>query len=389
LRRFVMRTPIPLALSLLLSAGCGPKDETSWPSHASSYLQDGQFGVLVYVRDEAHTLVGVRVKGPGMADYGGNFQYGPPGASGHWVGSVPLGTMHPPPPLSYEVELWDGAKTRFATVVVTCFLDTAPVILAPLADAVVTSPVTFQWTAVPDAGVRYVMGVTENHVVEGKTSITLPLAPGVYDWWLEAERMEGNDRLCWSRAEQGPFSVAACGSGILYQQRLPVAGLSIVETSPLQVTLVPNPSLIDGNTALSAGVDLGYGPTLEGDSRLRDMGVELADAVTAVDELHVWVDRALPPEVSVSYLWSAYRSVDNLSWIPIPLRAPVRFGVFHSRFEIPIVRTQERYFKAVTRPLAPGITSDPAYAAVLVTELQAFAVEALPPCATGSAIAPE
>lgn len=244
----------------------------------------------------------------------------------------------------------------------------------------------------PDTGVRYTMGVTENHVVEGKTSITLPLAPGVYSWWLEAERVEGNDRLCWSRAEQGPFSVAACGSGNLYQQRFPVAGLSIVETSsplPEKVTLVPNPSLVDGNTALSAGVDLGYGPTLGGDSRLRDMGVELADAVTAIDELHVWVARALPPEVFASYLWMAYRSDDNVSWIEIPLRAPVRFGVFHPRFEIPIVRTQARYFKAVTRPLAPGITSDPAFETVVVTELQAFAVEPLPPCATGSASVPE
>lgn len=379
-----MRTSIPVTLAVVLAGGCGAKDEPSWTSHASSYQRDGQFGVLVSVRDEEHTLRGVRVKGPGMPDYGGGFQYG---AQGQWVGSVPLGTTHPPPPLSYEVELWDGAKTRFTTAVVTCFLDTAPRILSPLAGAVMTSPVTFRWTAVPDAGVRYVMGVDENHVIEG-TSLTVPLAPGVYDWWLEAERVERNERLCWSRAEQGPFTVASCGPGTLIEPRLAIAGLSLVEAlpaSPQQVALTPNPSLVDGNTALSAGIDVGYGPTLEGDSRLRDAGVELADAVSPVDELHVWVDRTLPAEVSSSYLWRAYRSDDNVSWLEIALRGPARFGLVDARFVIPITRTQGRYVKVVASPLAAGITSDPAFAAVLVTEVQAFGVEPLPPCVSASA----
>jgi hypothetical protein len=264
--------------------------------------------------------------------------------------------------------------------VVTCFFETAPVIVSPRAGAVVTSPVTFQWNAVPDAGVRYVMGVADSNVVGGQTSFTLPLAPGTYRWWLEADRVDANDRLCWSRAEQGPFDVALCGPTL--EPRFAAGGLSVVEpaqASPEAVTLAPNPALVDGNTAVSAGLDLGYGPTLDGDTGLRDMGVELAEATATVDELHVWVDRILPPEVSASYGWRAYRSDDDLTWTEIALDAPVTFGALESRFEISISRTAARYLKVVARPLAAGVTVDSAFQAVRVTEVKAIAVEA-PAC---------
>jgi hypothetical protein len=90
---------IALALVALLAAGCR-REDVSWPSHASSYLVNGQFGVRVGVRDQAHTLVSVRVRGPGMPDFGGSFEYAPPEGPGEWVASVPLGTTHPPPPLT-------------------------------------------------------------------------------------------------------------------------------------------------------------------------------------------------------------------------------------------------------------------------------------------------
>jgi hypothetical protein len=183
-------------------------------------------------------------------------------------------------------------------------------------------------------------------------------------------------------------SVAACDGGYAYAQRLPAAGLAAVETfsdSPGQITLAPNPALIDGNTAVTAVVDLGYTPSLQGDSRLRDLGVQLADAVTAVDALRVWVDRPLPPAVSAAYLWSAYRSDDNMTWTAVALSAPVTFGAFDSRFEIPIARTAARYLKVVTSPLAAGITADPAFADLFVTELEAFAVDVPPACAAATA----
>jgi hypothetical protein len=188
---------------------------------------------------------------------------------------------------------------------------------------------------------------------------------------------------CGSSGDGVGDGVVPCAEGTL-QRRFPIAGFSIVEgvgQAPEVVTLNPNASLVDGNTAVGAGVNLGYGA---GDSGFRDLGVQLADPVTSIDELHVWVDRTLPPAASSYHSWSAFLSDDNVSWTAIPLVAPVKLGVTAARFEIPIGRTAARYLKVVTRPLASGITSDPALETVLATEVQAFAVA--PPCATSAGV---
>ncbi len=153
-----------------------------------------------------------------------------------------------------------------------------------------------------------------------------------------------------------------------------VAGLSAVETfpaTPEHVTLAPNPPLVDGDTTASAGIQLGWAPAAAGDSAPRDVGVELT-AGAAVDQIRVWVDRALPLEVSSAYAWSAYSSEDDVAWTPIALTGPAQFGAVAARFEIPITRTQARYLKAVARPLPAGFSiGQPAFASVLVTEVQA------------------
>jgi hypothetical protein len=123
-------------------------------------------------------------------------------------------------------------------------------------------------------------------------------------------------------------------------------------------------------------VDVGYGTTEIGDSALGDVGLQLADAVTPVDELRVWVDRPLPPEVATGYAWSAYRSDDNVTWTAIPLSAPAQFLVLEPRFEIPIARTQARFLELVASPLPVGITSSSTFRSVLVTEVRAFAAVA-------------
>ena len=172
-------------------------------------------------------------------------------------------------------------------------------------------------------------------------------------------------------------TVESSGSGTVSIQQFPVGGLSLVElfpSIPSVVTLLPNPALIDGDLLASAGIDIGFGPSLAGDQNLRDMGVAFANGTTEVNALRLWVDRQLPPSVAGAYAFTAWSSDDNLSWTQVPVTGPVTFGVFENRFEIPIVRTQARYLKVVTRPITTAVTSDPQYRAVLVTELQPFLV---------------
>ena len=167
------------------------------------------------------------------------------------------------------------------------------------------------------------------------------------------------------------------GQGTVSVQQHPVAGLSLVEVFPAEPTtdtLSPNPALIDGNLLTSAVVDLGYAPTQAGDDNRRDLGVQFANVVTPVNTVQVWVDRLLPPELSSSYTWAAYQSDDNRVWTPVSITGPVTFGPFQNRFEIPIQETRARYLKVVTQPLRVGLTVDPAYANVFVTEMQVFLV---------------
>jgi hypothetical protein len=172
-------------------------------------------------------------------------------------------------------------------------------------------------------------------------------------------------------------SVQASGSGFVSVQQFPSGGLSLVEafpSVPSKNTLGPNPALVDGDTATSAGIDIGYAPVLAGDNNYRDLGVRFPAPITEVNQLRVWVDRPLPPEVSVTYAWTAWKSEDNDVWTEIPITGPVVFAAFNNRFEIPIARTQATYLKVVTRPLQPAVTLDRQFADVFVTELQTFLV---------------
>jgi hypothetical protein len=172
-------------------------------------------------------------------------------------------------------------------------------------------------------------------------------------------------------------TVESSGSGTVAVQQFPVGGLSLVETFPSipsLSTLLPNPALIDGDVLGSAGIDIGFGPTLAGDQNFRDVGLVFANVTTDVNALRLWVDRQLPPAVVSTYSFTAWASDDNLSWTQLPITGAVTFGVFENRFEIPIPRTQARYLKVVTRPLTTAVTTDPQYAAILVTELQSFLV---------------
>ena len=171
--------------------------------------------------------------------------------------------------------------------------------------------------------------------------------------------------------------VDSSGGGFVTLQQFPVAGLSLVEvfpSVPSRNTLQPNPALIDGDVTSSAGLDIGYAPSLNGDVNFRDMGLQFANVSTPVNSLWIWVDRQLPPDVAGAFSWTAWQSDDNLSWTEVPITGPVIFGTFQNRFEIPIARTQARYLKVVTRPLAAAVTVDPRFADIFVTEAQAYLI---------------
>jgi hypothetical protein len=172
-----------------------------------------------------------------------------------------------------------------------------------------------------------------------------------------------------------------CGSGYLIQT-FPIKGLSATEIFPKTSESIPldaNAALIDGSTVASAGVDVGSAPSLAGDVGRRDVGFENAFPYSKVNRIFVWVNQALPPEVSGAFSWTAYRSDDNLDWTAVPLEGTVQFGALDDRFEIGIAATQARYLKVVTAPLAVGVTTDARYEHISVTEVQALA--RVPSCA--------
>jgi hypothetical protein len=171
-------------------------------------------------------------------------------------------------------------------------------------------------------------------------------------------------------------TTASGTSGTVLLQQFPVPpGLSTIEgltDTPARDKLNPNPALIDGDTTVSAGVNIGFGPSTSGRTEYRDLGVQLPNTITPVNLLYVWVDKPLPAAVASAFTWTAYQSDDNQNWTPVTLAGPVVFGLFQNRFEIPITSTQARYLKVVTRPLALGVTTDTLYSDVLVTEVQTW-----------------
>jgi hypothetical protein len=175
-------------------------------------------------------------------------------------------------------------------------------------------------------------------------------------------------------------TIASGQGGTIATKQSATGGLSTVEAfpaTPTQVTLNPNPALVDGDVNSSAGLDIGFGPTVASapDTALRDVGLQFAAPPLPVNTLYVWVDKPLPPAVSGAYVWSVYSSDDNVKWAPVILTGGVVFGTFQNRFEISIPGTKAKYLKVTVRPLDPGVTSDRRFANVLVTELQALLVQ--------------
>ncbi len=172
------------------------------------------------------------------------------------------------------------------------------------------------------------------------------------------------------------LTTTATGAGGEVQVPVTVfAGLSGNSDTPVTVTLAQNPLLIDGNLGAGAGVDLGL-PVPPADTQARNIGIDLLNPVK-VSRFLLWVDRELPVEVSNSFSWDIYSSLDNVVWRQETTVAVAPFGPFENRFQIDFTPITARYIKVVTRPLSAAVPNAATYPHILVTEIQPFLV--LPP----------
>jgi hypothetical protein len=172
---------------------------------------------------------------------------------------------------------------------------------------------------------------------------------------------------------------AGVAGATVARQQLPTAGLSAIEAFPAvtdDIALTPNPLVIDGNVTTSAGVNVGFGPTVAGDRDARDVGVRFGDATTAVNTLYVWFDRPLSAEVAraLAATVQVYQSVDNQHWTAVAVTAPPVPSPIENRIEVTTVQVQSTFLKVVLRPLAAGVTTEATFREVLVTELQLLLV---------------
>lgn len=151
---------------------------------------------------------------------------------------------------------------------------------------------------------------------------------------------------------------------------VPFAGLALVTDTPVTATLSPNPLLVDGNLAASAGIDLGL-PALVSEAQPRNVGLDFL-VPTRINRFLVWVDRELPADIARSFSWEVYSSPDNLIWTRESLVPVAAFGPFENRFQVDFPDVTARYVKLVTRPLSSAVLDASRYPDIFVTELQAF-----------------
>lgn len=151
------------------------------------------------------------------------------------------------------------------------------------------------------------------------------------------------------------------------------AGLSALSDTPVTAALTQNPLLIDGNLTAGAGVDLGL-PVPPADSQARNIGVDFLNPAK-VNRFLVWVDHDLPVEVTNSFSWDIYSSIDNVVWRQETTVAVAPFGPFETRFQIDFPAITARYIKVVVRPLSAAVANSSLYPHILVTEVQPFMVQ--------------
>jgi hypothetical protein len=157
--------------------------------------------------------------------------------------------------------------------------------------------------------------------------------------------------------------------GEIAQPVAPIRGLAALSDMPANVTLAPNPALIDGNREVSTGVNLGV-PRPSDDRSLRNIGFDF-EIARAVNSIRVFVDRDLPLEISQTLTWEVWSSADNVRWTRQRTLGSAPFAPFDRYFELRFAAIAARYLKVVVAPLAPGVPNAQEYATLFVTELEA------------------
>jgi hypothetical protein len=167
--------------------------------------------------------------------------------------------------------------------------------------------------------------------------------------------------------------IMAGAGGTVQVQLFPLAGLSAINETPVSGVLNANPALIDGNLTASSGMNIGQNPSLGGDIKKRNAGLDFGLPLD-VSSLFVWVDRQLPSDVVNTYVWEIYTSQDNENWSLYQTVSPATFGLFDNRFELAFASVMTRYIMVVTSPLSVAVVPPPGVdvSNLFITELQAF-----------------
>ncbi|MBA4369400.1 MAG: hypothetical protein C0403_17380 [Desulfobacterium sp.] len=148
-------------------------------------------------------------------------------------------------------------------------------------------------------------------------------------------------------------------------------GFSALDDTPQQGEFAVNNALIDGEKALSTGLDIG----LAGDeTKLTQMMIDFGFPVS-VDKIHLWVDRRLTSIIANSFSWSVYTSPGTISpteWTLLTVISPASFASIDNRFEIAFPAVKTRFIKIVTRPISISVPNANEFQNIFVTEMEVF-----------------
>jgi len=169
----------------------------------------------------------------------------------------------------------------------------------------------------------------------------------------------------------------APGQGVVTTQVFPTGGLFALLTDVDTVThaLDPDPALIDGDLATSAGINIGLPPVP--DILLRNIGLDFSTP-SEVNRLLLWVDRDLSSAPNIVNYFAAnlkvYVSSDNLNWVLWPITGLPTFGPLQNSFQIQFANVipARQFIKVATPALNAAVVGASSFPNILVTELQAF-----------------
>jgi hypothetical protein len=167
----------------------------------------------------------------------------------------------------------------------------------------------------------------------------------------------------------------AQGSGDVSFSVPALSGFSSLDATPLEGALDVNRALVDGDTAVSSGVNLGA-PPVGGDRTPRNLGLDFG-LPSDVNALRVLLSRDIPANVASSLSWEVYTSADNATWALHQTVSGAPFRLFEdgvNGFEIRFASVSARFVKLVVSPLSRATPGTLDIAELFVTELQAFLI---------------